>query len=202
MDYLNNLIGRYPVLKACKDDINNAYELLKEMYNNRGKALICGNGGSAADSDHIVGELMKGFYKKRPISGELKAKLGELSDKLQMPLRAISLTNHIALSTAFMNDVAPEMIYAQQVLGYGDMGDCLIAISTSGNSKNVVNAIKAAKALGLNTIGLTGELGGELSVLSDVCIKVPAKLTANVQELHLPVYHTICAMLEDYFFDL
>lgn len=202
MDYLNNLIERYPVLKACKDDINNAYELLKEMYNNRGKALICGNGGSAADSDHIVGELMKGFYKKRPISGELKAKLGELSDKLQMPLRAISLTNHIALSTAFMNDVAPEMIYAQQVLGYGDMGDCLIAISTSGNSKNVVNAIKAAKALGLNTIGLTGELGGELSVLSDVCIKVPAKLTANVQELHLPVYHTICAMLEDYFFDL
>lgn len=202
MDYLNNLIERYPVLKVCKDDINNAYELLKEMYNNRGKALICGNGGSAADSDHIVGELMKGFYKKRPISGELKAKLGELSDKLQMPLRAISLTNHIALSTAFMNDVAPEMIYAQQVLGYGDMGDCLIAISTSGNSKNVVNAIKAAKALGLNTIGLTGELGGELSVLSDVCIKVPAKLTANVQELHLPVYHTICAMLEDYFFDL
>ena len=202
MDYLNNLIERYPVLKVCKDDINNAYELLKEMYNNRGKALICGNGGSAADSDHIVGELMKGFYKKRPISGGLKAKLGELSDKLQMPLRAISLTNHIALSTAFMNDVAPEMIYAQQVLGYGDMGDCLIAISTSGNSKNVVNAIKAAKALGLNTIGLTGELGGELSVLSDVCIKVPAKLTANVQELHLPVYHTICAMLEDYFFDL
>lgn len=202
MDYLNNLIERYPVLKVCKDDINNAYDLLKEMYNNRGKALICGNGGSAADSDHIVGELMKGFYKKRPISGELKAKLGELSDKLQMPLRAISLTNHIALSTAFMNDVAPEMIYAQQVLGYGDMGDCLIAISTSGNSKNVVNAIKAAKALGLNTIGLTGELGGELSVLSDVCIKVPAKLTANVQELHLPVYHTICAMLEDYFFDL
>ena len=202
MDYLNNLIERYPVLKVCKDDINNAYELLKEMYNNRGKALICGNGGSAADSDHIVGELMKGFYKKRQISGELKAKLGELSDKLQMPLRAISLTNHIALSTAFMNDVAPEMIYAQQVLGYGDMGDCLIAISTSGNSKNVVNAIKAAKALGLNTIGLTGELGGELSVLSDVCIKVPAKLTANVQELHLPVYHTICAMLEDYFFDL
>ncbi|MGP1434393.1 MAG: D-sedoheptulose-7-phosphate isomerase, partial [Catonella sp.] len=148
MDYLNNLIERYPVLKVCKDDINNAYDLLKEMYNNRGKALICGNGGSAADSDHIVGELMKGFYKKRPISGELKAKLGELSDKLQMPLRAISLTNHIALSTAFMNDVAPEMIYAQQVLGYGDMGDCLIAISTSGNSKNVVNAIKTAKALG------------------------------------------------------
>jgi D-sedoheptulose 7-phosphate isomerase len=170
--------------------------------------LICGNGGSAADSEHIVGELMKGFKLKRPIPQTARAALArlfpekgaDLADHLQGALPAISLTGHPALSSAFANDVRADMVYAQQVYGYGRPGDMLIALSTSGNSTNILNAAKIAKAFGMAVLGMTGQGGGKLSELSDVCIRVPAEETYRVQELKLPVYHALCAMLEEEFF--
>ncbi|MCM0649658.1 SIS domain-containing protein [Clostridium swellfunianum] len=209
MAHLNRLIERYPVLEAISEDIFKAYEITAESYRNSGKLLACGNGGSAADSDHIVGELMKGFMKKRLISKEeheiIKSTAGDekgryIADHLQGALPAIALTQHAALSTAFLNDVAPDMIFAQQVYGYGVKGDVLIGLSTSGNSGNVVNAVMVAKAKGLKTIGLTGQGGGKLAELCDVAIKVPAAITPDIQELHLPIYHTLCCMLEEEFF--
>lgn len=209
MAHLNRLIERYPVLEAISEDIFKAYEITAESYRNNGKLLACGNGGSAADSDHIVGELMKGFMKKRLISKEeheiIKSTAGDekgryIADHLQGALPAIALTQHAALSTAFLNDVAPDMIFAQQVYGYGVKGDVLIGLSTSGNSGNVVNAVMVAKAKGLKTIGLTGQGGGKLAELCDVAIKVPAAITPDIQELHLPIYHTLCCMLEEEFF--
>ena len=199
--YLNRLLERYPALCDLKDIINGACRILEVSFASGGKLLVCGNGGSAADADHIVGELMKGFYKKRSLPAEEASKLGEYARYLQGALPAIALTQHAALSTAFLNDVNPEMGFAQQVYGYGRGGDVLLGISTSGNSKNVCNAVRVAMNLGIKTIGLTGRKGGRLSEISDVCIGVPADITADIQELHLPIYHTLCAMLEELFFD-
>ena len=199
--YLNRLLERYPALCDLKDIINGACRILEVSFASGGKLLVCGNGGSAADADHIVGELMKGFYKKRPLPAEEAERLGEYARDLQGALPAISLTQHTALSTAFLNDVNPEMVFAQQVYGYGRAGDVLLAISTSGNSNNVCHAAQVAADLGIQTIGLTGREGGRLSGICDVCIEAPDDRTADVQELHLPIYHTLCAMLEELFFD-
>jgi phosphoheptose isomerase len=206
---IEGLLKNYSQLLSCRDIIDEAFDLLKQCYTNQGKVMVCGNGGSAADSEHIVGELMKGFMKTRKICDEnkerLKAEFPEdaeyLSCNLQGALPAISLVSQSAVFTAFINDVAADMIYAQQVYGYGKSGDVLIGISTSGNSKNVVNAIKVAKAFGIKTLGLTGETGGMMDKICDVNIKVPAKETYRIQEYHLPIYHALCAMLEEEFFN-
>jgi len=197
-----------PSLETCRSAIAAGFELLRACYTKGGKVLICGNGGSAADSEHIVGELMKGFKLKRPIPQTDRATLArlfpkegaDLADHLQGALPAISLTGHPALSSAFANDVRADMVYAQQVYGYGRTGDALIALSTSGNSANILNAAKIAKARSMTVLGMTGQGGGRLGELSDVCIRVPAEETYRVQELQLPVYHALCAMLEEDFF--
>lgn len=205
---LEQLFDTVPQLTACGSSIENAFELLRQCYTQGGKVLACGNGGSAADSEHIVGELMKGFILKRRIcltdSEKLKSVFPEdgqyLAENLQGALPAISLVSQSAISSAFINDVAPDMVFAQQVYGYGRPGDVLIGLSTSGNSKNVVNAIKVAKVFGIKTVGMTGESGGMMNELCDICIKVPATATYRVQEFHLPVYHALCAMIEAEFF--
>ena len=206
--YLNQLIDRYPKLIICREDIMAAYELLEAAYSDRRKLLVCGNGGSASDSEHIVGELMKEFKLKRKVYSEqataLKAidpELGQiLADNLQGALPAISLTGHSSLQTAYMNDAVPELVFAQQVNGYGKPGDVFLGISTSGNSKNVLYAAVNAKAKGLKVIGLTGAKENKLMAYADVCIRVPETETYKIQELHLPVYHCLCMMLEDKFF--
>ena len=203
-EYLDELISRYPVLAPVKADIRTAYETMKECYERGGKLLIAGNGGSCADSEHIVGELMKGFVKKRLVSAEIEAALktvdpqmgAELSEKLQQGLPAIALTGHAGLTTAFMNDVDGSMIYAE----HGKEGDVFLGISTSGNSKNVLYAAVTAKAKGLKVIGLLGRDGGRIRGYSDTAIVVPEQETFKIQELHLPVYHALCLMLEEYFF--
>ena len=205
---LNELIERYPVLSGIKDDIAKAAEEMIACYESGGKVLLCGNGGSCADCDHIAGELMKGFLKKRPLSSAQKEELttnmpsldDELLSKLQCGLPAVSLPSMTAPNSAFANDVDPDLIYAQGVLALGKTGDVLIGISTSGNSKNVCAAAKIAKATGCKVIGLTGCKGGELKEYADVCICVPESETFKIQELHLPVYHCICAMIEEHFF--
>ena len=186
-----------------------AYSVLEDCYSHGGKLLVCGNGGSAADSEHIVGELMKGFRLPRRIAPALAKALreanptwgGELADKLQGALPAIALTGHSALSTAYLNDVDGLMCYAQQVVGYGDAGDVLLGISTSGDAKNVLYAVITARAKGLKVIGLTGRDGGCLGRMADACIRVCAVETYKAQELHLPVYHCLCLMLERHFFN-
>lgn len=202
-----SLYKRYPQLGCIRQDIQRAYEILERCYIKQGKVLICGNGGSAADADHIVGELMKGFYYNRPLTKGQKLKFQEtqgdweyLTENLQQALPAISLCGHTALITAFANDVNADMIFAQQVYGYGKPEDVLLALSTSGNSKNVVNAVKVAKTLGMESIGITGTGGGAMKRLCSLCICVPAEVTAQVQEFTLPIYHTLCAMLENTFF--
>ena len=197
---LDRLFTRYPVLCSTEKELMQAYRLMEESSESDGKLLVCGNGGSAADSDHIVGELMKGFYLQRALPKKEKEKFGDLGDRLQGALPAIALTNHSALSTAFMNDVDPSMVFAQQVYGYGRANDVLLGISTSGNSDNVLKAVRVGKAKGMRTIGLTGRDGGHLKELCDVCVIVPALITADIQELHLPIYHAWCAMLEEHFF--
>lgn len=207
---LNDLIKRYSKLSVCIEDIEKAKDTLVDCYKNGGKVLICGNGGSCADSDHIVGELMKGFLKQRPLSDEQKFEMkkncdlvdDELLSKLQGGLPAIALPSITALNSAFCNDVDPELIYAQSLMGLGRKNDVLIAISTSGNSKNVFGALKVAKALGVKVIGLTGNTGGKLKEYSDISICVPETETYKIQELHLPVYHYLCAAVEDYFYKL
>ncbi|HHV96281.1 MAG TPA: SIS domain-containing protein [Clostridiaceae bacterium] len=207
-EIFNRLFLNYPELVVCKEDIINTFNALVQCYEKGGKVLICGNGGSAADSEHIVGELMKGFILKREIPFEDKEKIKAafpedadyLAGNLQRALPAISLISQTSLSTAFINDMAADMVYAQQVYGYGQKGDVLIGISTSGNAYNVVNAVKIAKAFGIKTIGITGESGGMLKDLCDLTIKVPAKETFRIQEYHLPVYHALCAALEEEFF--
>lgn len=202
------LYQRYPVLNNCRDAIEKALQALIECYERKNKLLICGNGGSCADSDHIVGELMKGFLSKRPMTEAFCQKLRKegyedanaIASKLQGALPAISLTSQAALITAFANDVDAEMIYAQMVNGYGCEGDVLLCLSTSGNSKNVVAAAKVAKALGLITIAMTGAAESLLSRCCDVTIRVPETETFKVQELHLPVYHDLCARVEAHFF--
>lgn len=207
-EQLQLLIERYPKLTVCKEDIKKAYELIETAYRKGGKLLVCGNGGSASDSEHIVGELMKEFKLKRKVYGdhatalkEIDPELGQvLADNLQGALPAISLTAHSSLQTAFMNDVVPELVFAQQVNGYGKEGDVFLGISTSGNSMNVLYAAVNAKAKGLNVIGLTGCKESKLMKYSDVCIRVPEAETYKIQELHLPVYHCLCLMLEEKFF--
>lgn len=206
--HIDLLIERYPVLEACKEDIISGYELLEECYTNGGKLLIAGNGGSAADAEHIAGELMKRFKTPRPIPNELKERLIEidpvrgenLSKNLERPLMAIPLVAHEALTTAYINDVDGLGVFAQQLYGFGKKNDVFLGISTSGNSQNVMSATVVARALGIKVLGLTGELGGELNMVSNVCVKVPETETYRIQELHLPIYHCWCLMLEDYFF--
>lgn len=210
MDYIKLLVERYPNLKGLEETILNAYKVLEKAYENGNKVLACGNGGSASDSEHIVGELMKGFKNPRVLNDKLKKKLEEvdenvgkmLSSKLQQPLEAIALTGQVALNTALINDVenGGEYCFANQVLGYGKKGDVLIAISTSGNSKNVYNACVVAKALGLKVIALTGKDGGKLKEIADISIIAPSNETYMIQEYHLPIYHTLCLMLEEHFF--
>ena len=207
--FINELMKRYPQLVVVRKEIEESYEVLKKSYQNGGKLLIAGNGGSCADSEHIVGELMKGFCLERKVPGDFADTLKEidlemgtnLAAKLQGALPAIALDNHNALNTAYLNDVDGLLCYAQQVYGYGTTGDVFLGISTSGNSKNILNAAIVAKAKGMKVIGLTGEGGGKLADISDGVIKVPAKETFNIQELHLPVYHCLCLMLEKEFFD-
>jgi D-sedoheptulose 7-phosphate isomerase len=203
------LIERYPALSVCKDDINTAFEYIKESYEKGGKLLIAGNGGSAADSEHIVGELMKGFKRPRKLKEverntliNIDEELGTvLADNLQGSLPAIALDGHPALTTAYMNDCEPLLCFAQQVNGYGKKDDVFLGISTSGNSKNILYAAIVAKAKGIKVVGLTGQKDSKLKALADVTIQVPQTETYMIQELHLPVYHCLCLMLEDYFFD-
>ncbi|MGN0573879.1 MAG: SIS domain-containing protein [Acutalibacteraceae bacterium] len=203
-DIFNELLTRYPELKICKNEIYKAYEVLAECYENGGKVLCCGNGGSAADCDHFVGELMKGFLKKRPLSPSEKEKFGEdfPVGMLQKGLPAISLCAHTALMTAFDNDALPSLVFAQQVYAYADKNDVLLAFSTSGNSENVVYAAEAAKAAGIKVISVTGQKMSRLGEASSVCVKLPETETFKVQELTLPVYHCLAAMLEERFFKI
>lgn len=203
------LIKRYPSLADVEQSIIDAYLTLEECYLNGGKVLIAGNGGSAADAEHIAGELMKCFKKPRPVNEEFANRLREidsvrgekLANNLECALMAIPLVAHEALSTAYINDVDGLGVFAQQLFGFGKEGDVFIGISTSGNSKNVMNATVVARAMGIKIIGLTGKTGGELATVADVAIKVPEIETYMIQELHLPVYHCLCLMLEDRFFN-
>ncbi len=208
-DTLRTLIAKYPDLQGCAPQIGEAYVLLAEAFRNGGKLLLCGNGGSAADCDHIVGELMKGFARRRPVSDAVRVKLrtawpqqGDwLADRLQGALPAIALPSHAALLSATANDVSADMVYAQQVFAYGRAGDILLGISTSGNAVNVLQALRVGLALGLKTIGLTGRTGGAMRDSCDVAICVPYDRTHEIQERHLPIYHCLCLMLEGTFFD-
>lgn len=205
---VEDLIERYPRLAVNKNEILEAYYLMRDCYLHGGKLLVAGNGGSAADSEHIAGELMKRFKLARPISAELAEKMkridvkrgGNLAKNLEQPLMAIPLVAHEALTTAYVNDVDGAGIFAQQLLGYGKEGDVFLGISTSGESKNILNATVVARALKIKVIGLTGQEGGELAKVSDVAVKVPETETYKIQELHLPVYHCWCMMLEEFFF--
>lgn len=198
------LFSRYPELQPLEEAVTECVQLIVDSYRNGGKLLVCGNGGSAADGLHIVGELMKSFVLKRNIASELREKLiaqypedAEFYVKnLQGAMPAISLVNEVSLMTAFGNDQSAELVFAQQVLGYGHDGDVLLAISTSGNSANVIHAARVARVLGIKVISLTGESGGNLKALSDVLLNVPNSCTYQIQELHLPVYHAICLALE------
>lgn len=206
---LDELIKRYPILERVREDIEAVYGILERCYENGGKLLIAGNGGSAADAEHIVGELMKGFVKRRPVTEEMKEALEkadpvrgkELSEKLQGGLPAIALVDHAALSTAFANDVDGMLSYAQQVNGYGKPGDVFLGISTSGNAENVMYAAVTAKAKGMQVVGLTGKDGGKLVGIADAAVIVPEMETYKIQELHLPVYHALCLMLEHRFYE-
>ena len=206
--HLNQLIERYPQLIVCREEIIAAYEILEYAYIHGRKLLVSGNGGSASDSEHIVGELMKEFRLKRKVYAnqaealrQIDTELGKvLAEDLQGALPAICLTSHSALSTAFMNDSNADLIFAQQVNGYGKPGDVYLGISTSGNSRNVLYAAITAKSKGLKVIGLTGEKENKLMTFADVCIRVPESETYKIQELHLPVYHCLCLMLEEKFF--
>lgn len=207
--YIEDLLHRYPGLRTCKEDIVEAYMLMRRSYEVGGKLLVAGNGGSCADADHIVGELMKGFCLKRQIPAsfveKMKAVDGEagayLEDRLQGALPALALHTQQALATAYSNDVDEESMLAQALYGYGMEGDCFLAISTSGNSENVLYAAVVAKAKGMKVIGLTGRDGGKLKKIADVAVIVPEQETFQIQELHLPIYHCLCLMLEEYFFE-
>jgi D-sedoheptulose 7-phosphate isomerase len=205
---LRKLFDKYPELSVCESEISGAFDVMKKAFSGGGKVLICGNGGSAADCEHIVGELMKGFLSKRPVPEPIRERFrrfgdqegNDLANQLQGALPAISLVSHSALMTAFSNDVAADMVFAQQVYGLGRPGDVLIGISTSGNARNVTSALKVAAAMDVRTIGLTGRTGGELKALCDVAICVPWDDTPDVQERHLPIYHALCILLEEEFF--
>ena len=207
---INELLNRYSSLCECKEDIVKAAKAIIECYENGGKLLLCGNGGSCADCEHIVGEMMKGFLKKRPLNDSKKAELkskcdlvdDELLSKLQCGLPAVAIPSINALNSAFCNDVDPALVYAQPLMSLAKENDILIGISTSGNSKNVFGAVKVAKALGIKVIGLTGKKGGKLKETADICICAPETETFKIQELHLPIYHYICAAVEEHFFQV
>lgn len=206
---LENLLTDRPNLQYCRNVIEEAFEIIRQCYQDGGKVMLCGNGGSAADSEHIVGELMKGFILKREICSEHRWKImslfpeegGYLCDHLQGALPAISLVSQISISTAFINDVAADMVYAQQVYGYAESRDVLIGISTSGNAGNVLNALKVAKAFGVKNIGMTGESGGSMKEHCDVTISAPSDITYKIQEYHQSIYHALSAMIEAEFFN-
>lgn len=201
---IDNLIERYPALSYAREDFTAAYDILEATYEHGGKLLTAGNGGSAADAEHIAGELMKRFRLPRPINDSLAEKLisidkergASLARNLEQCLMAIPLVAHEALTTAYINDVDGYGVFAQQLLGFGREGDCFLAISTSGNSENILNAAVVAKAVGISIIGLTGADGGNLKELADVTVRVPETETYKIQELHLPIYHAWCMMLE------
>ncbi len=198
---IERLVSRYPALEICSRDIQLAVDALAGSFRCGGKLLLCGTGGSAADADHIAGELLKGFCSKRPLKPDVRERLGEkLAEKLQDALPAIPLHSLGAINTAWLNDCDPYFVYAQLVWGLGNAEDALFGISTSGNSQNVGHAMEVAKAKGMTTIGLSGASGGRLKTLADICICVPETETFKIQELHLPVYHAICLALEDLFF--
>lgn len=207
--YLNDLVIRYPKLESCIDAIEASFHILKDSYIDGGKLLIAGNGGSAADAEHIVGELMKGFVNKRELNEDMKHALTKLDPELgnslalnlQQALPAIAVTGHTSLSTAYLNDVDGTLGFAQQVQGYGNKNDAFLGITTSGNSKNILYSSIVAKAKGMKVIALTGHDGGKVKDYADVSIIVPESETYKIQELHLPIYHTLCLMLEHYFFD-
>ncbi len=204
--YLDELTNRYPALLNCRANVLAAYERLVTTYERGGKLLVCGNGGSASDADHIVGELLKGFRHKRPLNSVFKARVQDFIaddgflDRLQGSLPAIALTTQSAIISAVVNDLGGDLIYAQQILGLGKPEDTLLAISTSGNSDNILKAVAVARAMGVATIGLTGIPGGKLATACDLVIQVPANNTVAIQEYHLPVYHALCSMLEIRFF--
>lgn len=208
MDYISQLTERYPILKSNEKDIRDFCDALIRCYEWGGKLLVCGNGGSCADAEHITGELMKGFLKGRPLSEEKKAQMtacvpaleGINLSGLQQGLPAITLNSGVALATAFLNDCDPDLLYAQQVLGLGKKGDVFLGISTSGNAKNVFAAAAVAKTMGMTTAALTGKDGGRLKDVCDISIIVGESETFMIQELHLPVYHAICATVEEHFF--
>ena len=206
--HVDLLIKRYPVLGSIEKDIVDAYLVMEETYEHDGKIMVAGNGGSAADAEHIAGELMKRFKTPRPVSDEFAEKLksidpergANLAANLERSLMAIPLVAHEALTTAYINDVDGYGVFAQQLFGFGREGDVFLGISTSGNSKNVMSATVVARALGVKVIGLTGAKGGELAGVADVCVKAPETETYMIQELHLPIYHCWCLMLEERFF--
>ncbi|MFW6313937.1 MAG: D-sedoheptulose-7-phosphate isomerase [Spirochaetota bacterium] len=206
--HLESLIRRYPELAPCTKSIAAVHALMCTCYSGGNKVMICGNGGSAADGDHMAGELLKGFLRRRPVPEETIRRIddaagadaGRIARKLQLGLPTISLNSHPALQSAFSNDVESTLVYAQLVLALGVERDLVMGISTSGNSENVVAAVRVARGLGMTTVCLTGESGGRLAGFCDACIRVPAEDTPHVQELHLPVYHTLCAMVESSFF--
>jgi len=205
---LTQLCNRYPILYPLRESISEAAELIIDCYSSGGKLLTCGNGGSSSDSEHLVGELMKSFELKRVLKREIALKIIEISpergtfltQKLEGSLPAISLTSQTSLTTAISNDIDASLVFAQQVIGYGMDNDMLFAISTSGNSQNIIDACITAKAINLKVIGLTGSAGGGMKKYCDVIIKVPEKRTALIQELHLPVIHTLCQIIETHFF--
>ena len=198
---IDKLIERRPELASCRQDITRACEAMLTCFRSGNQVLLCGNGGSAADCEHIAGELVKRFSRPRPLAPELSEKHGpDLASNLHGALPALSLPSMVGFTTAFVNDDEPEYAFAQQVVAFGKPGDILLGISTSGNSKNILHAAKAAQALGLITIGLTGETGGQLASSCDIMIQVPATDVPRVQELHLPVYHTLCQVVEDTLF--
>ncbi len=209
MDYIKELIERYPALAICEKDIRAAADAIIDSYKAGGKLIVAGNGGSAADSDHITGELLKSFVKKRKPEQKFLDALSAidsdtgayLSDKLQGSLPAIALTNNSALMTASLNDVDGNVLFAQQVMGFGKKGDVFLGISTSGNSKDVIYALAVAKALGVKTVALTGKTGGKCKALADISIVVPENETFKIQEFHLPVYHALCLTIEEYFWN-
>jgi D-sedoheptulose 7-phosphate isomerase len=210
MEVINELGIRIPVLQPMLPELENACRTLIASYEQGGQLLLCGNGGSAADCEHIAGELLKGFLLKRPMpemdrqkildENNQDADLAAALDRLQLGLPAIPLVSQAAISTATVNDLGAELIFAQQVLALGRLGDVLLGVSTSGNARNVLLAMQLARGLGLITIGLTGADGGALKQAADICLRVPATETPFVQELHLPLYHTLCAAIERHFF--
>jgi D-sedoheptulose 7-phosphate isomerase len=206
--HLNLLGERYPVLVPMKEQIAAFFDVIRESYENGGKLIIGGNGGSCSDAEHIVGELMKGFKLLRPLDDVARQKLcavdpvlgAELADKLQGGLPAVALSSHPALNTAYLNDVSGDMMYAQQVNSLGKPGDVFLAITTSGTALNLRYAAVTAKAKGMKVLALTGKTGGAFNDLADINLVMPCNETYQIQELHLPVYHCLCLLLEDHFF--